>query len=143
MKLLVIVLVFPHTVHLCRYGLFPLSLILNPPTICSLPSRNLKPTPFARLYLNHSKVHQLYLSCDGYERLQLQCKQAATDPVFTFTNCNGKWLTRASLTKELCSALQDRGLPADRYFTLSFRLGAATTAAAADVPSWPIQVLSR
>lgn len=67
---------FASTVHLCL-RVITLSLTLNPPPFCSLPSRNLKPTPFARLYLNHSKVHQLYLLCDGYERLPLQCKSAA------------------------------------------------------------------
>ena len=71
----------------------------------------------------------------------LQCKPAATGPLFTFTN--GKWLSRASLTKELRSALQCCGLPADNCFTHSFRIGAATTAAAAGVPSWLIQVLGR
>ena len=35
-----------------------------------------------------------------------QFKPAATGPVFIFTNCNGKWLSRASLTKELRSVLQ-------------------------------------
>ena len=46
---------------------------------------------------------------------------------------NGKWLSRTSLTKELRSALQCCGLPADHYFTHSFRIGAATTATAAGV----------
>jgi len=61
--------------------------------------------------------------------------------LFTFTN--GKWLSRASLTKELRSVLQGCGLPVDHYFTHSFRIGAATNAAAAGVPSWLIKVLSR
>ena len=45
---------------------------------------------------------------------------AATGPVFIFTNCNGKWLSRASLTKELRSALQGRGLPAATVFPTQF-----------------------
>ena len=49
----------------------------------------------------------------------------------------------ASLTKELRSALQGCGLPADNYFTHSFRIGAATTAASAGVPSWLIKTLGR
>ena len=76
-----------------------------------------------------------------YERLPLQCKPVTIDHVFTFTNRNGKWLSHGSLAKELCSTLQGRGLPADPYFAHSFRLGAATTAAAAGVPSWFIKVL--
>ena len=71
----------------------------------------------------------------------LQCKPAATSPLFTFAN--GKWLSCASLTKELRSALQGCGLPADHYFTHSFRIGAATTVATAGVPSWLIKVLGR
>ena len=71
----------------------------------------------------------------------LQCKPAATGPLFIFTNC--KWLSRTSLTKELRSALQGCGLPADQYFTHSFQIGAATTAAAAGEPSWLIKVLGR
>ena len=63
----------------------------------------------------------------------LQRKPAATGPLFTFTNVN--WLSRASLTKELHSTLQHCGLPAEHYFTHSFRIGAATTAAAAGVPN--------
>jgi len=71
----------------------------------------------------------------------LQCKPAATGPLFTFTN--GKWLSRASRTKELRSVLQGFGLPADHYFTHSFPIGAATTAGAAGVPSRLIKVLDR
>ena len=71
----------------------------------------------------------------------LQCKPAVSGPLFTFTN--GKWLSRASLTRELRSTLQGCGLPADHYFTHSFRIGAATTAAAAGFPPWLIKVLGR
>jgi len=70
----------------------------------------------------------------------LQCKPAV-GPLFTFTNA--KWLSLASLTKELRSVLQGCGLPADHYFTHSFRIGVATTAAGAGVPSWLIKILGR
>ena len=70
----------------------------------------------------------------------LQCKPAATGPLFTFTN--SKWLSRASLTKELRYALQCCGQPADHCFIHDFRIGAATTAAAAGVPSWLIKTIS-
>ena len=71
----------------------------------------------------------------------LQCKPAATGPLFTFTN--GKWLSRVSLTQELRSALHCCSLRTDHYFTHSFRIGAATTAATAGVPPWLIKVLGR
>ena len=71
----------------------------------------------------------------------LECKPAATGPLFTLTN--SKRLSCASLTKELRSALHGCGLPADQYFTHSFQINAATTAAAAGVLSWLIKVLGR
>ena len=72
----------------------------------------------------------------------LPCKPAATGPLFTFAN--GKWLSRASLTKELRSTLQHCSLPAEHHFTHSFRIGAAMHhCAAASVPSWLIKVLGR
>ena len=71
----------------------------------------------------------------------LQRNPAPTGPLFTFTN--GRWLTRANLTKELRSALNHFRLPAERYYSHSFRIGAATSAAAAGVPAWLIKVLGR
>ena len=41
----------------------------------------------------------------------LQCKPAATGPLFTFAN--GKWLSCAPLTKELRSTLQHCSFPAE------------------------------
>lgn len=72
----------------------------------------------------------------------LQCKPAATGPLFTFSN--GKWLSRVSLTKELRSTLQHCGLPAEHYYTHSFRIGAATLyhrSCSKSVHSWWIKVL--
>ena len=77
----------------------------------------------------------------GMRDYLLQCKPAAAGLLFIFTN--GKWLSRVSLAKELRSALQGCGLPADHYFKRSFCIGAATIAAAAGVPSWLIKVLGR
>ena len=72
----------------------------------------------------------------------LQRNATPTGPLFTFTN--GRWLTRANLTKELRSALNHCGLPAERYYSDSFRIGEATSAAAAaGVPAWLIKVLGR
>lgn len=63
----------------------------------------------------------------------LQTEPDATAPLFTFAN--DKWLTRPTLTTELRSVLQQCGIQPQNYFTHSFRIGAATTAAAAGVPA--------
>ena len=121
-------------------GILPLYLTSNPPTACLFPLCNPKLTPFG-CTLTIARSTTSICSVMAMRDYLLQCKSAATGPLFTFTT--GKWLSRASLAKELRSALQRCGLPADHYFTHSFRVGAATTAAAAGVPSWLIKVLGR
>ena len=70
-----------------------------------------------------------------------QCQPSSAGPLFTFTSA--KWLTRTSLTHELCDVLQQCGIQPQHYFSHSFRIGAATTAAAAGIPAWLIKVLGR
>jgi len=62
-------------------------------------------------------------------------------PLFVFDN--GSYLTRTSLTSHLRSLLLAAGLDPDIYASHSFRIGAATTAAAASLPDWQIQALGR
>ena len=71
----------------------------------------------------------------------LQCQSSSAGPLFTFTS--GKLLTRTSLTHELRDVLQHCGILPQHYFSHSFRIGAATTAAAAGIPAWLIKVLGR
>ena len=62
-------------------------------------------------------------------------------PLFTFAN--GSQLSKYHLTR-LIKALAGRsGIAPDRYSSHSFRIGAATTAAAAGVPDWQIKALGR
>ena len=68
-------------------------------------------------------------------------KQAPTQPLFCFQD--GTFLTRLSLTSHLRYLLTAAGYNADTYGSHSFRIGAATTAAAADLPTWQIQALGR
>ncbi|XP_068689358.1 uncharacterized protein [Montipora foliosa] len=70
-----------------------------------------------------------------------QCQPSSAGPLFTFTS--GKWLTRTSLTHALRDVLQQCGIQPQHYFSHSFRIGAATTAAAAGIPAWLIKVLGR
>ena len=71
----------------------------------------------------------------------LQYQPSSAGPLFTFTS--GKWLTRTSLTHELRDVLQQCGIQPQHYFSHSFRIAAATTAAAAGIPAWLIKVLGR
>lgn len=60
-----------------------------------------------------------------------------------FLRANGKPLTKAQLVAEVRSALTEAKLPAASYAGHSFRIGAATTAAAAGVEDSVIQTLGR
>ena len=62
-------------------------------------------------------------------------------PLFIF--CNGSYLTHSSLTSILRVLLGRSSIDISRYSSHSFRIGAATTAAAANVPDWLIKVMGR
>ena len=63
------------------------------------------------------------------------------EPVFSFTD--GSFLTRQCLSKTLQQLLESTFPDVKQYSSHSFRIGAATTAAAADVPDWLIKALGR
>jgi len=52
-------------------------------------------------------------------------------------------LSRAAVTNTLCQLLRQSGLDHSLYSSHSFRIGAATTAAAAGLPAWLIKNLGR
>ena len=132
---------FDTTVHLCLRNITFIPNIQSPNHML-VSIKQSKTDPFRKgCTLTIARSSTSICSVMAMRDYPLQCKPAATSPLFTFTN--GKWLSRASLAKELRSALQSCGLPADHYFTHSFRIGAATTLAAAGVPSWLIKVLGR
>jgi hypothetical protein len=62
-------------------------------------------------------------------------------PIFTYQN--GSFLTREKLTSETRLLLSMGGLNSTEYAGHSFRIGAATSAAAANLPPWLIKVLGR
>ena len=72
----------------------------------------------------------------------LQAQPPANRPLFMFSQ-SGSWLTRSSLTKELRSILQKCGFSSTNFYSHSFRIGAATSAASAGIPAWLIKVLGR
>ena len=75
-----------------------------------------------------------------YLKLRNQ-KQPTSNPLFIFED--GRFLTREAFTQELRHLLQNAGFQPTAYASHSFRIGAATTAAAAGLPSWLIQTLGR
>ena len=62
-------------------------------------------------------------------------------PLFKFKS--GDPLTRTALTSHLRRLLQDYGLDGKLYVSHSFRIGAATAAGSAGLPSWLIKTLGR
>ncbi|XP_078354436.1 uncharacterized protein LOC144639048 [Oculina patagonica] len=69
-----------------------------------------------------------------------QPSRSAT-PLYLFST--GQFLTRDKVTSILRILLQRLGFATERYASHSFRIGAATTAAEAGLPSWLIQTLGR
>ena len=64
-----------------------------------------------------------------------------TGPLFTFQS--GPFLTRGRLTNETRLLLSKGGLNSGEFAGHSFRIGAATTAASANLPPWLIKVFGR
>ena len=72
----------------------------------------------------------------------LQAQPPASRPLFMFSQ-SGSWLAHSSLTKELLSILQQCGFPSNNFDSHSFRIGDATSAVSAGIPTWLIKVLGR
>lgn len=64
-----------------------------------------------------------------------------TGPLFSYES--GSFLTREKLTSETRLLLSKGGLNSSEFAGHSFRIGAATTAASANLPPWLIKVLGR
>ena len=62
-------------------------------------------------------------------------------PLFTFQS--GSFLTRGKFTSETRDLLSKGGLDSSEFAGHSFRIGAATTAASANLPPWLIKVLGQ
>ena len=73
--------------------------------------------------------------------LQLRKSLPSNEPLFRFDS--GAYLTRNNLTSALRALLQSGDHDPSSYVSHSFRIGAATSAAAAGVPDWLIQTLGR
>lgn len=62
-------------------------------------------------------------------------------PIFCFSS--GVAITRQRLNTLIRELAARSGIPLERYSSHSFRIGAASTAAAAGIPNWKIQALGR
>ena len=71
----------------------------------------------------------------------LQCRGNSPGPLFKFADCT--FLTRNKLNFFMKSWLSPLHLDTNRFSSHSFRIGAASTAAVAGLPSWLIQALGR
>lgn len=71
----------------------------------------------------------------------LSTTRRSDGPLFVYSS--GAYLTRPKLTSETRLLLAKGGLDSSEYAGHSFRIGAATSAAAANLPPWLIKVLGR
>ncbi len=62
-------------------------------------------------------------------------------PLFIYKS--GKFLGRTNFTKEIRQLLEKEGLKPEEYAGHSFRIGAATAAAKANLPTWLIKAMGR
>ena len=73
----------------------------------------------------------------------LNSRPLSSDSGPLFTYVSGGLLTREKLTRETRLLISKGGLNSREFAGHSFRIGAATTAASANLPPWLIKVLGR
>ena len=73
----------------------------------------------------------------------LNSRPLSSDSGPLFTYVSGGFLTREKLTRETRLLISKGGLDSREFAGHSFRIGAATTAASANLPPWLIKVLGR
>ena len=90
----------------------------------------------------------IYLGCTNTELCPIVAvlsymavRESEVGPPFRFND--GKHWTRQRLVHQVRTALQAQGIDSSRYSGHSFRIGAATTAAAAEIEDSTIQMLGR
>ena len=125
----------PHTT-LCRAD------ITLTPTSAHLLIKASKTDPFRQsCTVTIGATHTSTCPIAGLQKYLALGKPSPTSPLFVFDD--GSFLTRQRLTSHLRTLLQEAGHNPDAYASHSFRIGAATTAAAVGLPDWQIQALGR
>ena len=107
----------------------------------SLKIKQSKTNPFRQdttIYLHRTNCQ---LCPVGAIQSYLVVRGTEDGPLFCLVD--GTPLTRPWLVMELCKALQDAGVDSSKFAGHSFRIGAATTAAACEVPVDIIKVHGR
>ena len=93
--------------------------------------------PEATRVTSNSSTHQQLTALLNY----LVIRGDKYGPLFVFKD--GRFLTRDRLVREIRIVLEQSGLDASKYCSHSFRIGAATTAAAKGLEDYLIQTLGR
>ena len=102
-----------------------------------------KTDPFRQTALTIiAKTHTHICAVSAVRDFILQTPNPNPDSLL-FQFRDGSYLSRRSLASNLHALIDMCGLHSKDYNTHSFRIGAATTAAAAGVPSWLIKFLGR
>ena len=95
--------------------------------------------PRATVFIGMSADNQL---CP-VKALDLLRSRSPTQHGFLFRFRNGTCLTREKLNTIIRALMVRQGVPYASYSSHSFRIGAASSAAAAGIPDWRIQSLGR
>ena len=91
------------------------------------------------------KIFSTSSSTCPYHSLDRYCRLSDTSTPSAYMFQSGRFhpLSRAAVTNTLRQLLKQAGLNYSQYASHSFRIGAATTAAAAGLPAWLIKNLGR
>ena len=89
-----------------------------------------------------SRSHHSVCPVKALEKYMARSRSIALD-LPLFSHMDGSFLTPLRLTSMLWSLLHKLGFNEDQYAGHSFRIEAATTAAAAGLPDWLIKTLGR
>jgi hypothetical protein len=133
---------FNPDIHLTRDSIiFHPNIQAKIPQFMTVRIKESKTDPFR---LGHTiTVGATYSAVCPVQALQKYILLRPTTPGPLFIKASGKPLTKQNLTSETRKLLNLAGLNASNYAGHSYRIGAATTAAEAKLPSWLIKTLGR
>ena len=112
------------------------------PSLAQLVIKASKTDPFRRsCTVTVGATHTSTCPVSALEKYLALANHPPHSPLFQFQD--GSYLTRPTLTAHLRSLLQSAGSDPSTFASHSFRIGAATTPAAAGLPDWQIQAMGR
>ena len=132
---------FSQDIHLCASDIVFVPNTSNPQYI-SVSLKASKTDPFRQgQIITIGATGELLCPVKALKKYLAARAVCSLGPLFRYRS--GKFLTKAELTSELRALLSRAGLNSNNYAGHSFRIGAATSAAAKDIPAWLIKVLGR